>query len=130
VAAVFWQAAAGSRARAARNVAVSSGLLPAEVDVPEYERLLGIHASNLAALAAYQPQPSTASVLLFQAAAAPARSESLTSWRAVCPHLEVDVLDGDHYSIVTGSQTAVIARRVSAWIGGRTATVSSGEEYR
>jgi amino acid adenylation domain-containing protein len=100
-----------------REIAVEHGLLPAEVDPPGYQRLMRTHAHNLAALAAYQPEPADLPVLLLVAGLVD-RPDPVPAWQAVCSELEAEVWPHDHYSIVAGDQLAAVTARVTAWLAG------------
>lgn len=101
--------------RAARDIAVAHGLLPAEIDVPGYARLARTHAGNLALLAAHRVAASDVPTLLFVAGKA-GRADPVPAWRALCPGIAVEVLPADHHSIMDDEQVAGIADRVAAWL--------------
>lgn len=105
-------------ARVARDLAVEHALLPAEVDVVGYSRLMRVHADNLAALASYRPDKTGCRpTLLFVAAGAP-RPDPVPIWQTVCPDLEVEVCQEDHYSIMAPERLQVIAEHVRTWADG------------
>ena len=104
-------------ARAALEAAVAAGVLPRELDMRQYERLAGTHAANLAALAAYRPEPCPGlSGLLFVAGTVP-RDDPLPAWNLLIPELAAEVWLDDHYSLVRPDRLALISRRVQAWSG-------------
>jgi thioesterase domain-containing protein len=108
----------------ARAVAVELGLLPPEVDDAGYARLMRVHAHNLAVLAAHRPAGSDLPTLLINAADG---TGSAADWRQVCPGIDIEVVPGDHYSIVAAGRTPLIAEHVTAWLrtrepGGRPPT--------
>jgi amino acid adenylation domain-containing protein len=102
-------------ARAARDAAVAYQLLPSELDLAGYQRLFRVHVHNLAVLASYRPDSSAVPTLLFVAGAVD-RTDPVSAWREVCPHLEVEVWPHDHYSIVADGSLAAIAGRVRSWL--------------
>ncbi len=102
-------------ARVARDVAVRYGLLPGELDLSGYQRLMGVHTHNLAVLGAYRPGRFELPALLLVAGEVD-RSDPVPAWRAVCPGIEVEVWPCDHYSIVGGEQAAAIAVRITGWL--------------
>ena len=104
-------------ARVARDVAAARGLLPQEIDVAGYERLLGVHTHNLELLARHRPGRTSVPTLLFVASAGD-RADPVPAWRAVCPDLEVERWPLDHYSIVAGPRLVSIADRVTTWSAG------------
>jgi amino acid adenylation domain-containing protein len=104
-------------ARAARDAAVTGGLLPPEIGVPDFERLAATHAANLASLGGYTPGPFDGPALLFVAGQAD-RPDPVPAWRAVCPRLTVRTLSCDHYTVVAGRWPAVIAEAVRTWSAG------------
>jgi len=105
---------AASLDETARELAIEHALLPAEVDLAGYRRLLGMHAGNLAALAAYKPRKSQVPTMLFVALCVD-RPDPVPAWQAVCPGIEVEMRPRDHYSIVAPGELAMIAERVRAW---------------
>jgi amino acid adenylation domain-containing protein len=98
----------------ARDVAVELGLLPPEVDPAGYERLMRVHAHNLAVLAAHRPVASGLPTLLINAADGVG---STADWREVCPGIDIEVLTGDHHSIVAADRIPEIVGRVTGWLG-------------
>lgn len=104
-------------AGAARAAAVGHGLLPAEIDLKGFERLAGTHAHNLALLGAYRPGPCEVPALLFVAGTRQGDLQGPgADWRVVCPRTEVEVLEGDHYSVVSDAGLRAIGARVGRWL--------------
>jgi amino acid adenylation domain-containing protein len=97
----------------AREVAVRLGLLPSEVDETGYERLMRVHAHNLAILAAHRPATSGLPTLLINAVDGVG---SAADWRKVCPAIDVQTLPGDHHSIVAPDRVPEIVERVITWL--------------
>jgi amino acid adenylation domain-containing protein len=109
-------APAGNLTEFARDVAVSHGLLPAEVDAAGYEHLLVAHEHELRAVAGYEPGRLDQPTLLILAADETGRPDPEGAWREVCPRIEVETAPGDHFSIGTSERLQEIARRVAAWV--------------
>jgi thioesterase domain-containing protein len=120
-------AAVRSAPGTARDVAVELGLLPPEVDEAGYERLARVHTHNLAILAAHHPAASDLPTLLINAATGVG---STADWRAVSTGIDVEVLSGDHYSIVTADRVPEIVERVTTWLGARTEAEEREEPMR
>jgi amino acid adenylation domain-containing protein len=114
VAAELSAAPAAALTRVARDRAVARGLLPDGLNLPDYERLAGVHAHNLAVLGRYRPPRTTVPVLLVSAAAG-APADATSSWRAVCPDLQVQLRPCDHYSIVNPAELRSIAAYAASW---------------
>ncbi|MFE7588535.1 amino acid adenylation domain-containing protein [Kitasatospora sp. NPDC057512] len=102
--------------RTAAQVSVAHGWLPAGTDVHQYELLMRVHAHNLAALGRYRADKSDVPALLLVAGAVD-RTDPVPAWQDVCPRLDVERWDEDHYSIVAGDRPAAIADRLTAWLG-------------
>ncbi|MEU3567296.1 amino acid adenylation domain-containing protein [Kitasatospora sp. NPDC036755] len=100
----------------AARASVAHGLLPAGTDVRQYELLMRVHAHNLAALGRHRADKSDVPTLLLVAGAVD-RPDPVPAWQDVCPGLDAEVWDEDHYSIVTDDRPAAIADRVAAWLG-------------
>jgi len=107
--------------------AVEHRLLPAEVEVAEYQRLVAVHAANLAALADYRPGRFDGPALLFVADQVD-RPDPVAAWRAVSPGLTAQVWSADHHSIVTSSRLAEIASAVQEWLAGNGLEPTSAAE--
>jgi thioesterase domain-containing protein len=99
----------------ARDAAVLRGLLPDGFELAGYQRLVRVHADNLAALARYQPPRTDLPALLFTAAAGGQPGSAAVLWRAVCPGIEVEAWPRDHYSIVAADVVPAIAARAAGW---------------
>ncbi|MEV8394654.1 MULTISPECIES: amino acid adenylation domain-containing protein [unclassified Streptomyces] len=101
----------------ARAAAVEHGLLPSEIDLAGFERLSGAHAHHLKLLGAYRPGFCDVPALLFVARTRRGDlQEPGAGWRAVCPRIEVEFLEGDHYSIVSAGGLRAISERVVRWL--------------
>ncbi|CAM5281282.1 hypothetical protein GCM10010329_78870 [Streptomyces spiroverticillatus] len=111
------RAGAGDEAGAARDAAIRHGLLPPEIGGEEFARLAGTHAHNLAVLGGHRPGPCEVPALLFVAGTGQGDSQGPgADWRALCPRTEVEVLEGDHYSIVSDGGLRTIGERVGRWL--------------
>ncbi|MEU8383702.1 amino acid adenylation domain-containing protein [Streptosporangium sp. NPDC048865] len=126
VTAVLRDADPAGLTRAARDAAVEHGLLPVEIDVPAFERLMRTHTHNLTILAAHRPDTSDRRTLLFVAGDVD-RPDPAVAWRAVCAGIEVEVLPADHYSIVADDRIPGIVDRVTAWLAEPTAGRTAAE---
>ncbi|MET7671356.1 non-ribosomal peptide synthetase [Micromonospora luteifusca] len=107
-------AAADGLDRAARDAAVAHGLLPPEMDLIGYRRLMRIQEHELALMSAYRPGPLDQPTLLFVAAEETGRADPVPAWRALCPGIDVRVVPGDHFTV--SHQFPDIARQVTSWI--------------
>jgi amino acid adenylation domain-containing protein len=116
VAADILAAPPGDAVRASWSAAIRHGLLPYDLDLAGYQRLARIHASNLAALARYEPGQADVPALLLVARDSGA-AEPAAWWRKACPQVEIETWPGDHYSIVAGARQREIAARVASWAG-------------
>ncbi len=104
-------------AGAARAAAIKHGLLPPEIDGAGFARLSGTHAHNLAVLGAYRPGPCEAPALLFVARTRQGDLQGPgAGWRAVCPRTDVEILEGDHYSVVSDGGLRAVGERVGRWL--------------
>ncbi|OEJ57840.1 hypothetical protein BGM19_07540 [Streptomyces agglomeratus] len=122
------EAGPGELTRTARAAAVGHGLLPSEIDEAGFERLSGAHAHNLRLLGAYRPGPCEVPALLFVAGKQQGSLQGPgAAWRAVSPGIEVEILEGDHYSIVAGGGLRAVGERVIRWLAG---TGVTGEASR
>ncbi|PVE10294.1 non-ribosomal peptide synthetase [Streptomyces scopuliridis] len=111
------EAGEGKLASAARAAAVEHGLLPSEIDLAGFERLSDAHAHNLALLGAYRPGFCEVPALLFVARTRQGDLQGPgADWRAVCPRIEVEILEGDHYSIVSAGGLRAISERLVRWL--------------
>ena len=101
--------------RRARELAAAHGLLPEELPLEDYLRLLDLRAANSRALASHRPQRSPAPTLLLLGTAT-SRPDPVPAWRPVCPRLDVERWRVDHHGIVSGPWPARIAARVRTWL--------------
>lgn len=81
---------AAARVAVIRKTAAATGVRPDLLD-----RLLAGYLANVSALEQYRPARYMGDVLQVRASASPA-----DDWRRVAPNLYVEVLEGDHYSIM------------------------------
>ncbi|MFI2437500.1 amino acid adenylation domain-containing protein [Streptomyces sp. NPDC018693] len=116
--AVIRAAAPGRTARAARDACVEHGLLPAEVDVTGYERLLRIHQHETRVTAAWRPGPHDGPTLLYVADEEP-RPDSVDIWRAACPGIDVERVATDHSGIGKPDRQVEIAKHLPSWLADR-----------
>ncbi|MFE5584823.1 amino acid adenylation domain-containing protein [Kitasatospora sp. NPDC056531] len=106
-------------AEAGRDTAVAHGLLPAEVDVTGYLRLMRIHENDLRLVSGWQPAPLDQPAFLLVGDEELDRPDPVAYWRKVCPGLEVETAPGDHFTIGTGDRLGDIAVRGAKWLEGR-----------
>ncbi|MFG2652233.1 amino acid adenylation domain-containing protein [Streptomyces sp. NPDC048436] len=106
-------------AQVARDACVAHGLLPAEVDVAGYERLLRVQLHETRLTAAWHPAPHAQPVLLFDAVEEP-QPDTVPAWRAACPGIEVMPVATDHAGIGLPHRQEEIARHVTRWLAGMT----------
>jgi amino acid adenylation domain-containing protein len=110
----FEVAAAGDDvAAAARDAAVTAGLLPAGVGLDAYLELQRVHAHNSAVLAAHRPGGWDGPTLLLVAGRVDGRPDPAAGWGRLCSRLEVETWPHDHHSIISAG--AAIADRVAEW---------------
>jgi amino acid adenylation domain-containing protein len=109
----------GTVAPAAREAAIAHGLLPADIDLTGYERLMRVMEHELAALGGYRPGRRDQPALLFLATEETDRPDSVPAWRALCPALDIEPVACNHYTISDSERFAAIAGRVAAWVAGK-----------
>ncbi|MGX1887241.1 non-ribosomal peptide synthetase [Streptomyces sp. NPDC055287] len=108
-------AAPGEAARAARDACVAHGLLPEEVDVAGYERLLRIHQHETEVTAAWRPGPYDGPTLAYVATREP-RPDSVDIWRAACPGIDVEPVATDHSGIGRPERQEAVAAHLATWL--------------
>jgi amino acid adenylation domain-containing protein len=96
-----------------RAIAAEHGLLPTDINVADYRRLVRLHAHNLGLLASYRPGPSNQRTIL-HVASQTIRLDPVPAWRDVCSDLQVEIWPDDHYSIIEPPQLAAIVARLFA----------------
>ncbi|MFF8960611.1 amino acid adenylation domain-containing protein [Streptomyces sp. NPDC014894] len=115
VAAAVRSARPAELSRVARDTCVAHGLLPPEVDVAGYERLLRIQRHETRLTAAWRPRPHDGPTLLYVADREPLPDPEPV-WRAVCPGLAVERRATDHAGIGKPASQESIAAHLAAWL--------------
>jgi amino acid adenylation domain-containing protein len=87
------------------------------IDQLEIHRLSAVCQAQLAAVERYQPQPYGGPVVLFRTG--PRSGISTGRWRSLCPGLRVELVPGDHYSMLEQPHVAVLAQRLGAYLRSR-----------
>ncbi len=106
----------GERPRLAWEAARAAGALPAELDLPRFERLWTVFRVNVSALRRYRPGACAADVLLVCAEerSTPA-AEVAGRWRALTRgRVTAAVSPGDHFGMVREPHVRDLAAHVSA----------------
>jgi amino acid adenylation domain-containing protein len=106
----------GTEEAVAREAAVAHGLLPAEVGLAGYRRLLRIHENDLRLVAGWQPGPLAVPALLMVADEEQDRVDPVPYWQARCPHIEVVRVPGDHFTVGAGDRLTELARLGARWL--------------
>jgi len=84
------------------------------IDMPDIQRLAAVCRAQLVAAGRYCPQAYAGPAVLFQAGSR--RGFSKRQWRLLCPALQVEVVPGDHYSMLQQPQVAVLAERLDVYL--------------
>jgi thioesterase domain-containing protein/acyl carrier protein len=80
----------------------------------EIRRLAQVCIAHLSALASYTPAPYPGRVVLFQAKT----DEDLDPrWQSLCPYLRVEMVPGNHYSMLRKPHAKVLADRLDRCLG-------------
>jgi len=82
--------------------------------VVEIRRLAQVCRAHLAAMSRYSPQPYNGTAVLFQAKAGPERLDP--RWKVYCPHLSVERVPGNHYSMLRRPDVDVLAERIGRYM--------------
>jgi len=94
------------------------GLLPPELDFAETTRMLAAFRANLKRLQGYAGAPYPGRLVLFRAAppgaAPPVESDATLGWESLAAAVEVEPIEGDHYSLVRPPAVEALAARLSA----------------
>jgi len=85
-------------------------IVPDELGLAELRGLFDLYHTNLSALFAYEPQPYAGKVTIFSSSTSD--SDPALDWMPLAASVEVNVIDGDHYSIVNGPPVKVLAARL------------------
>jgi amino acid adenylation domain-containing protein len=87
----------------ARDLAI----VPDELGLPELRGLFDLYRTNLSALITYEPKPYAGTVTIFSSNTSD--SDPALDWTPFATNVEVNVIEGDHYSIVNGPSVKVLA---------------------
>jgi thioesterase domain-containing protein len=88
-------------------------LWPADIDLPQVQRMLAVYAANLQAVAHYQPQPYPGRLTLLRAGAnSDAIADSTLGWSRLVDDVECYVMSGDHFSMLRAPGVEVLAERM------------------
>ena len=82
--------------------------------VVEIRRLATVCRAHLAAMSRYSPQPYSGRTILFQAKAGLGRLDP--RWKSFCPHLSVEHVPGNHYSMLRRPDVDVLAERIGRYM--------------
>jgi amino acid adenylation domain-containing protein len=99
------------------------GLLPSELDFAETARMLAAFRANLRRLQGYGGAPYPGRLILFRAggsvpaAEPPAEADPTLGWEALADAVEVEPIEGDHYSLVRFPAVESLAARLGARLG-------------
>jgi pyochelin synthetase len=105
--------------------AAVAGLLPAELEAGALEHLFAAFSVNARALATYDPShgggrlPAVPALLVWgaQSHLAPgSEAREARGWRDHLPQIEVQVLPGDHYTLVAGAGCRRLAQAVTGFL--------------
>ncbi|MFE1029878.1 amino acid adenylation domain-containing protein [Streptomyces sp. NPDC058818] len=99
----------------ARDTCVAHGLLPTEVDVAGYERLMRIQQHETRLTAAWRPGPHDQPTLLYIADQEPL-ADPAPVWREVCPGIDIERMATDHAGIGRPERQRAIATHLGAWL--------------
>ena len=93
------------------------GMMPEGVTVADIERSFEINVRHVAASRAYAAQPYDGRVLLVKAADQGGRDAAPDlGWSAVASGLDIRVVDGNHFNLMSAPQLANVARELAAAI--------------
>ncbi len=85
-------------------------IVPFEFSAQELLSIFNIFSNNLRAFAAYKPGSCGCQVNLIRSSASAKSAHSALGWKELTTgQFEVNEIEGDHYSIVTGSQVTTLA---------------------
>ena len=97
--------------------AKGADLLPSDISLRQLQLLLDSYRTNVRALRRYKPRPGQAKIALFKASrqlGVRLQDETL-GWSSLTElDVEIEVIPGDHYTILQGDNLAVLAERLSA----------------
>jgi thioesterase domain-containing protein len=97
-----------------REQAIQAGLFPASFGLDDVRRLYRVFTANQEALLAYKPEPYGGSAVLFVAAGnlSAGRAPLLGDWPDLVRGLDVQVVPGDHYSLLRRPWVDELAFRI------------------
>ena len=99
------------------NWAKKEHLLPLEVELSDIQRYFNVYRVNLRALASYTPQAQRVRITLFKAdehVMQNGKGEAM-GWDALTEEqVEVCVIPGNHYTLLSGPQVSVLAKHLQA----------------
>jgi thioesterase domain-containing protein/acyl carrier protein len=82
------------------------------IGVPEIRRLAEVCKAHLAACASYRPQPYQGPVVLFPAN----QGRAGRRWKSLFPHLRVEPVPGNHYSMLRKPAVEVLIERLGRYL--------------
>lgn len=96
------------------RIAQEADLADEGFGVVEIRRLAQVCRAHLAAMSRYSPQPYSGRTILFQAKAGLGRLDP--RWKSFCPHLSVEHVPGNHYSMLRRPDVDVLAERIGRYM--------------
>ncbi|HEX5885058.1 MAG TPA: alpha/beta fold hydrolase, partial [Pyrinomonadaceae bacterium] len=98
------------------NWAKQQHLLPLEVELGDIQRYFNVYRANLRALSGYVPQPQRVRITLFKADEHVNGKGEAMGWDELTDDVEVCVVPGSHYTLLSGPQVSVLAEHLQAWL--------------
>ncbi|HEX5884247.1 MAG TPA: alpha/beta fold hydrolase, partial [Pyrinomonadaceae bacterium] len=98
------------------NWAKQQHLLPLEVELADIQRYFNVYRANLRALSGYVPQPQRVRLTLFKADEHVNGKGETMGWDALTEELEVCVIPGNHYTLLSGPHVNVLAKHLQSWL--------------
>jgi amino acid adenylation domain-containing protein len=101
------------------NRAKQEHLLPLEVELADIQRYFNVYRANMRALTSYSPQAQRVRITLFKAAehAMQNGKDGALGWDALTEEkVEVCVIPGNHYTLLSGPHVGVLAEHLQAWL--------------
>ena len=88
--------------------------LSPDIEVAQLGHLFRVFKHNARAMRSYRPRPVQCQVTIFRCSEAAARSlQDLTmGWKNLAPEVKVEIVPGDHYSIMRPPEVHVLAERL------------------
>jgi thioesterase domain-containing protein len=97
----------------------SADILPADLDLVQFTEIWHVYRSNFNAFTQYEPKRYTGKITLIMAAErhVSVRQAPITSWGPLAGGgLSIDVLPGDHYSLLRQPVVRVTAQTLTAFL--------------